>query len=69
MELSVARAKFPATLGEEEDCVDCSGGEENETEATRAMVARHNKKRKKSGGFQSMGECVQASVELSVGHL
>lgn len=61
MEASVAQAKFPEEMeagGEEGGAeMECSGDEESETEATRAMVTSQNKKRKKSGGFQSMGEC------------
>ena len=56
MEESVALTKFPTALGAGGGEMECSGDEESETEATRAMVASQNKKRKKSGGFQSMGE-------------
>ena len=57
MEESVAKAKFPASLGAGGGAgkVECFSDGENETEITRAMVESQNKKRKKSGGFQSMG--------------
>lgn len=68
MEASVEQAKFPATLGaglgEEGEEIDCPAEEESETELTRAMVVRQNKKRKKSGGFQSMGKYLQPPSPL-----
>lgn len=56
MEEAIARVKFPAVEG--------TGGkdEEDEQEVTRAMVARQNRKGKKSGGFQSMGRPVCLSL-------
>ena len=56
MEASIAAVSFPGMgeAGREEEGGD-SGGEGSEYEATRAMVASHNRKGKKSGGFQSMG--------------
>ena len=55
MEEEIALAKFPG-MGEVQE-VGEEGGE-SDCEATRAMVAKHNRKGKKSGGFQSMGMCV-----------
>ncbi len=55
MDISSAIADFPEDFGSADNNVD-SEDEENETEATRAMVAMQNKKKKKSGGFQCMGK-------------
>lgn len=58
----MAQVKFPG-MGEAED-EDSSGAEESEV--TKAMVASHNRKGKKSGGFQSMGEQRRKSVPLQL---
>lgn len=65
MENAVARVRFEdfggadgeSSASETELCAgasDCSD-EEDEEDATRKMVARQNRKGKRSGGFQSMG--------------
>lgn len=48
----MAQVKFPG-MGEAEE-EENSGAEESEI--AKAMIASHNRKGKKSGGFQSMGE-------------
>lgn len=53
MEEGIALAKFPG-MGEAGKGEDSDDGN-SECEATRAMVAKQNRKGKKSGGFQSMG--------------
>lgn len=58
MEEAVAQVKFPG-MGEVEGGQD-SGSDGDEGEATRAMVTSQNRKGRKSGGFQSMGELVPA---------
>ena len=55
MESEVARVRFSG-MGEEGASAD--EGEGSECESTKAMVASQNRKGKKSGGFQSMGERV-----------
>lgn len=54
MEEGVAQVKFPG-MGEVGAGKE-SGTDEDEGEATRAMVVSQNRKGKKSGGFQSMGK-------------
>lgn len=56
MEEGIAQVKFPGMgeVGVEEE--EGSGDDEDECEATRAMVVSQNRKGKKSGGFQSMGK-------------
>ena len=53
MESELAQVKFPG-MGEEGAGADDDEG--SECEATKAMVASQNRKGRKSGGFQSMGE-------------
>ena len=53
MEEGVAQVRFPG-MGEAEE--GSGDGEDSECEATKAMVISQNRKGKKSGGFQSMGE-------------
>lgn len=55
MDITSAIADFPEDLGAVDGNIDSEDGE-SETEVTRAMVAIQNKKKKKSGGFQSMGK-------------
>jgi len=52
MDISGALTEFPEDLDFEGTINE---NEEDEKEATRAMVTMQNKKKKKSGGFQSMG--------------
>lgn len=65
MERALARVKFTGlgTGADDEDAVsepERSGGEEEEEEReTRKLVAQQNRKGRKSGGFQSMGERVR----------
>lgn len=54
MEEGVAQVKF-AGMG---DDGEVSGDGDSECETTRAMVLSHNRKGKKSGGFQSMGNII-----------
>ena len=54
LEAAVARTKFPSFSAEQEK--ESLENEDSECETTRAMVARQNRKGKKSGGFQSMGK-------------
>lgn len=56
MDIAADIAEFPEDLGEDEGGLDDSEERENEIEVTRAMVAMQNKKKRKSGGFQSMGK-------------
>lgn len=55
MEEGLAQVKFPG-MGEDSGEGEGSEDGDSEFEATRAMVAKQNRKGKKSGGFQSMGE-------------
>ncbi len=58
MEKAVARVKFEGLDGGDETSaseVESSESEEEEREV-RELVMKHNRKGKKSGGFQSMGE-------------
>ena len=55
MDISAALTEFPEDLNFEAAAIDQSGDGDDEKEVTRTMVAMQNKKKKKSGGFQSMG--------------
>lgn len=60
MESALARVKFTgisAGGGDEDAVSELEGSEEEEEEReTRKLVAQQNRKGRKSGGFQSMGE-------------
>ena len=73
MEETLVKLKFPGMgrgIGVEvrdgtgDGTVESHIEESSESEITRAMVANHNRKGKKSGGFQSMGQCVLASFTI-----
>ena len=58
MENAVARVRFEGVEDEEEGAREgeLSDGDEQEWKLARQLVAQQNRKGKKSGGFQSMGE-------------
>ena len=63
MEKALAKVRFEGLSGgvetsESEGELGGGGSSSDEVEETRVLVARQNRKGKKSGGFQSMGGCV-----------
>lgn len=59
LEKGVASVKFSGI-----EAGTSSEGDGSECEATRAMVVSQNRKKKKSGGFQSMGENLRCAIAL-----
>jgi hypothetical protein len=57
MEEGIAQVKFPG-MGEVGAGLRDGDVDGDEGEATRALVVSHNRKGKKSGGFQSMGKSI-----------